>query len=183
MRKSMMMVAGATVLMLASCEKIKDLAQINVGAQSQNVAFTISIVPGAGEQNLAAEAVQLNIDSLIKAQNSSVGVNNIKSARVTGVRIEILDADSVNNFAVVEACKVMLSSDTKPEKVTIAELNGNPDEYKTSIDIPLNGDVDLADYMKGNSFSYTLWAKTRRGTTKEVHCTATISYDLKVGLE
>lgn len=168
---------------LVSCEKLKDLAQISVGAHSYDVEFAIPEITAAGEQNLASDKVALNIDSIIKANNSSVGVNNIKSAKVQSVHIEIIDADSINNFGVVESCKILLSSDTRPEAVTIAELSGNPDEFKTSIDVPVNGEVDLAEYLKANNYSYTLWAKTRRGTTKEVHCTASIGYDLKVGLE
>jgi hypothetical protein len=183
MRKLFMLAVGTVMIGLVSCDKLKELAKINVGAQSQDVEFNIPVVSGAGEQNLAGANVYLNIDSIIKATNSSVGVNNIKSARVTAVSITVLEPDSANNFAVVEACKVLLSSDTKPEQVTIAEMNGNPDEYKTTVDIPLNSSVDLAEYVKGNSYSYTLWAKTRRGTTKEVKCKATISYDLTVGLE
>jgi hypothetical protein len=182
MRKLMLLVAGATMMGFASCDKLKEIAQISVGAQSKDIEFSIPIVPAAGEQDLASENVVLNIDSVIKANNSSVGVNNIKSAKVTGVHLEVLDADQENNLAVIEAAKVILSSDTKTEPTTIAELTGNPDEYKTSIDIPVN-DVDLAEYLKSNNYSYTLWAKTRRGTTKEVKCKATISYDLKVGLE
>ena len=182
MRKLILLVAGATVMGLTSCEKLKDMAQIEVGAHSRDIEFTIPVIAAAGEQNLASDNVVLNIDSIIKEYNSSVGVNNIKSAKVTAVHLEVLDPDQENNLAVIESARVMLSSDTKPDATTIAELTDNPDEYKTSIDIPVK-DVDLAEYVKSNNYSYTLWAKTRRGTTKEVKCKATISYDLRVGVE
>lgn len=178
----MLLAAGAAMMGLMSCDKLKNLAKINVGAQSADIDFSIPVTP-AGEQNLAEANVTLNIDSVIKAYNSSVGVNNIKSAKVIALTLEVLDADSANNLALVEAAKVILSSDTKPTPVTIGELTNNPDEYKTSIDIPLNGDVDLAEYLRSNNYTYTLWAKTRRGTTKEVHCKAVVKYDIVVGLE
>lgn len=181
MKKSLLMVAVAT-MGLVSCEKVKDMIKFNVGVQSQNIEFNVPILAAAGEQNLAAATVQLNIDSIIKAQNKEVGVDNIKSAKVTEVTLEILNPDNDNNLAIVEGAKVMLSSDTKTEPVTIAELENNPDEYKTTITIPAK-DVDLAEYLKSTNYSYTLWAKTRRGTTKELQCKATIKYDLQVGLE
>lgn len=183
MKKLLLLAVSAAVVGFASCDKLKDMVKINVGVQSQNGEFKIDPIPGAGENELGAANVYVNVDSIIKTQNSSVGVGNIKSAKVTEVTLEILNPSADNNFAVVESAKVSLSSDTKTEVVTIAELTGNPDEYKTTINIPLNGEVDLADYMRGSSFTYKLWAKTRRGTTEVINCKATVKYDLVVGLD
>jgi hypothetical protein len=183
MKKLLLLVAGATIMGLVSCDKVKDMIKFNVGVQSQNVDFAVPILTNAGEQTLASESVTVNIDSIIKTKNASAGVGNIKSAKVTEVILEVQDADGDNSLGIVESAKVMLSSDTKTEMVTIAELTGNPDEYKTAITIPANGDVDLADYLKANTYSYTLLVTTRRGTTKELHCKAIIKYDLVVGLD
>ena len=183
MKKSLLLVTAAAIMGLASCDKVKDMIKFNVGVQSQKAEFTVPILTSAGEQSLAAASIHVNIDSIIKAENSSAGVGNIKSAKVTEVILEVQDADGDNNLAIVESAKVMLSSDTKTEMVTIAELTGNPDEYKTTITLPANANVDLADYLKASTYSYTLWVNTRRGTTKELHCKAIIKYDLVVGLE
>ncbi len=183
MKKLLLLAVSAAIVGFASCDKIKDMVKINVGVQSQNGEFKIDPIPGAGENELGAADVYLNIDSIIKTENSSVGVGNIKSAKVTEVTLEILNPSAENNFAVVENAKVSLASDTKPEVVTIAEITGNPDEYKTSMNIPLTGSVDLADYMSGSTFTYKLSAKTRRGTTEVINCKATVKYELVVGLE
>ena len=183
MKKLLLLAVSAAIVGFASCDEIKDMVKINVGVHSQNGTFNIDKIPSASEMDLGAANVHLNIDSIIKTQNSSVGVGNIKSAKVTEVTLEILNPSAENNFAVVENARVSLASDTKTELVTIAEVTGNPDEYKTSMNIPLTGTVDLADYMRGSSFTYKLWAKTRRGTTEVINCKATVKYELVVGLE
>lgn len=169
------------MLGLVSCEKVKDMIKFNVGVQSQNVGFNVPVIATAGERDLAAASIHLNIDSIIKAENKEVGVDNIKSAKVTEVTLEILNPDNDNNLAIVESAKVLLSSDTKTEQVVIAEMENNPDEYRTTVTIPAK-DVDLAEYLRSSNYSYTLWAKTRRGTTIELRCKATIKYDLQVGM-
>ena len=179
MRK-LLLLAGIAALGFTSCEKVKDLAKIKLGAQSQDIEFVIPVMQQGGDQELAAANTQLNIDSVIKAYNSSFGVANIKSAKVKSVTFSVIDADQENNLAIVENCSVQLASDTKPEFVTIAEIIGNPDEYATSIEIPVK-DVDLATYLTSNNYSYKVLAKTRRGTTKELNCKASISYELEVG--
>jgi hypothetical protein len=183
MRKSLLLVAGATMLALSSCEKIKDLVKFKVGVKSQDVNFSVPAIPSAGEQEFGSGNIHVNVDSIIKTQNNKAGVDNIKSAEVTEVSVEILNPDEENNLGVVERIIVELSSDTRPEPVTIAAKSGNPDEYITSMSLPLAENVDLADYLKANNYTYKLKAKTRRGTTKELNCKATIKYDLVVGLD
>src|ERR1043165_6241134 len=102
--KKVLLLAGIAALGITSCNKIKDLAKIKLGAQTQDIEFVIPVMQQGGEQQLAAANAQLNIDSVIKAYNSSFGVNNIKSAKVTGVTLTVLDADADNNLAIVENC-------------------------------------------------------------------------------
>ncbi len=170
------------VLALSSCNKLKDAAKVNIGLSSTKVDFTIPIITQTGPVQLAAFNEYVNVDSIIKANNASVAASNIQSVYITSCEITMLDGDAVNNFAVLESGKAELSSNTKPDMITVAEVTNNPDMLSYELDLPVNSSINLKEYFNATTFSYKLSGTARRTTTKEIHCTATIKYNLVAGL-
>jgi hypothetical protein len=66
--------------------------------------------------------------------------------------------------------------------ITFASKTGNPDTYATSLDLPVNSDVDLKDHFGSSIFYYNLKATARRATTTTLEGTATIKFDVEAGL-
>lgn len=165
---------------LHSCNKVKDAIRINVPTQTVTADFTIAPLP-VGTQQVAIFQFGVNLDSLIKIQSTDLGITNIKSAKIKSVSLSLTNATQTDNFAVFSACEVGLSSSSKPEYVVVAGQPSNPDQYATTIDIPVK-DIDLTAYFNATSFTYKLSATTRRATTTTLTGKATIKFDVTAGL-
>jgi len=170
------------VVALSSCNKLKDVAKVNIGLNSKQVDFTIPVIDKTGQMDLAAFDVYVNVDSIIQANNLSVTANNIQSVKITSCDIVMNDGDAQNNFAVLQSGKAELASNTKTDMLTVAELTDNPDVQAYTLSLPVNSNVNLKDYFNATTFSYKLSGFARRTTSKEIHCTATIHYNLVAGL-
>ena len=163
-----------------SCDKVKDLITFNVPLQTADVSFTIAPQP-AGTQILTAFQFGINVDSVLKKENSSLGVGNIKKVKVKSVSITVTNPTSTDHFGVLSACEVGLASNAIPTYTTFAALTSNPDAYATTLTIPAN-DVDLKDYFGSTVLYYRLSGTTRRATTTTLQCKATIQFDIEAGL-
>lgn len=167
--------------LLHSCDKVKDAISINVPTQTVTADFTIAPQP-VGTQTLASFQFGINLDSLIKIQNSSLGLGNIKSAKIKSITLTLTNATQTDNFAVVSACEAGLYSSSNSTYKAFASLTSNPDTYSTTLDIPVNQDLDLKDYFNATAFYYTVSATTRRATTTTLQGKATVKFDVAVGL-
>ncbi len=174
--------ALAALFLFASCDKVKDAIKINFDASSSDIRFTIPPIEESGEATLADNNVYLNIDSLIKSQSDEIGVENIKSVNIKECIITLENGDSINHFGIFESCKIELASDTKTELVTIAEINDNPETESFSMNMPIKSDVNLAEYFHAKNYTYKLIGKTRRGTTIELQCNVSATYNIVAGL-
>lgn len=172
----------AGIMIFASCDKVKDAIKVDFDATSSDISFTIPVLEESGEATLAEDQAYLNVDSLIKAHNDQVGVENIKSVKIKSCTITLINGDSLNNFSVLESCKVQLFSDSKPDMITIAEISGNPDTETHTLELPVKSDLDLAPYFSSRYFTYKLTGKSRRGTTIEMECKVSASYNVVAGL-
>ena len=170
-----------SILSISSCDKIKDAVKVNLLMQTADVNFVIPAQP-VGTQQLSQFSVPLNVDSILKKKNSSLGLDNIKSVKVKTCTIVLLNGDGTNNFGALSAAKAEMSSSSNSTMVTIAELSSNPDATANSLNLPVNGNTELKGYFKGNTFTYRVSGTTRRATTKALECRATIQFDVEAGL-
>jgi hypothetical protein len=166
---------------LHSCNKVKDAIVINIPTQTVTADFTISPVQ-AGTATLASFQFGINLDSVIKVQNSSLGLGNIKSAKIKSITLNLTNATQADNFAVVSACEAGITSNNNSTYKAFASLTSNPDTYATTLDIPVNPDVDLKDYFNATAIYYKLSGTTRRATSTTLTGKATVKFDLQVGL-
>lgn len=170
----------AFAVSLSSCNKLKDLVKVNVPMQTADISFTIPAQSSAGTYTLAEFSASLNIDSLIKAENSSVGIKNIQSVKITSCTITLQNADTANHFGVLSTIKAELSTNNNSSLVTLAELSTNPDTQSSYLDLPVNSSLELKDYFSGTSFYYKISGTTRRPITKDLQAKATIKFDVEV---
>jgi len=165
---------------LHSCNKIKDAISINIPDQTVTADFYIT-PQQVGTQQVATFQYGVNLDSLIKHENTSLGIGNIKSAKIKSVVLTLTNASGSDNFGAFSACEVGLSSSAKPDYTVIAGLTNNPDANQTSLDITVNN-VELKDYFNSTYFTYKLSATTRRATTTTLQGKATIKFGVTAGL-
>jgi hypothetical protein len=166
--------------LVPSCDKVKDAITVNVPLQTANVQFSIAPV-NAGTGQLTMFQFGVNIDSVLKKENSSIGIGNIKKVKVKSITLTLSNATQADNFGSFSACEAGLASNTKPDYATFAALTSNPDTYATTLSIPVN-DVDLKDYFGSTVLYYRLTGTARRATTTTLNGTATIKFDIEAGL-
>lgn len=162
-----------------SCNKLKDLVTINVPLQTADINFTITAQP-VGTQTLAGFQVGVDIDSILKAQNSSLSFSNIKSVKIKSCDLVVLNATTNDHFGDISACQVSLASNNSPF-TKIAELSSNPEAYATTLSIPIN-DVELKDYFNTTLLRYQLSGTMRKATTTTLNCKATLKFNIEAGL-
>jgi len=165
---------------LPSCDKVKDAITVNVPLQTADVKFSITPV-NAGTGDLTMFQFGVNVDSILKKENSSIGIGNIKKVKVKSITLTLSNATQADNFGAFSACEAGLASNTKPDYTTFAALTSNPETYATTLDIPVK-DVDLKDYFSSTVLIYKLSGTSRRATTTTLNGTATIKFDIEAGL-
>ena len=169
-----------------SCDKIKSLiSPFDLFLNSKDI--PIAIPPSATGQQEATSTIQFNLADEINKQNTSgypVGINNIKSATVNAVSIDIISGASINNnFANFTDGGVLLISDANAntqQKATLGQVLGSPDVYSTHLEIPISGTTDLTEYLKGTNFTYTYAYNLRRPITTTLQCVIHLKYDIKM---
>lgn len=179
---SSLLVIGS-IFSISSCSKVEDLAKINFNLSNGDAQFTIPVIPTAGTADLGTATIYINLDSIIKAQNSSLSVSNIKEVHITSCQLTLLNSDAGNNFSALESCSLQMASNTQPSFVTVGSVSGNPDVATDTLTLPLNSTLELKDYfLNANTFSYKLSGTARKATNKELNCKAVLKYSLLVGL-
>lgn len=178
------LIAAGSVCALAfsACNKVNDAIQVNVPLKMAEVNFTIQ--PAAsGQHDLGTFSVYANVDSVIKAYNASLLVSSIRSVKIKSCTIAILDpaVHPDDNFTALSAARADLSSDAKPDWVTVAEVSAPPTD-PSFLTLPVNEQAELKDYFKGNTFSFRLSGNLQRAIMNEVRCRANITFNIEAGL-
>ncbi len=88
-----------------SCNKVKDLVKINVPLQTADVKFEIQPV-GAGEVKETGFQFGINIDSVLKKENSDLGIGNIKKVKVKSITLNLTNATQADNWALSNLLKL-----------------------------------------------------------------------------
>ncbi|MFD2918496.1 hypothetical protein ACFS6H_02170 [Terrimonas rubra] len=174
--------ALALTLLFTGCDKVKDLIKVNV-TTSVNIDFEIDPI---NETAVTYTDIQANIanelDAVIKAENSELGVENIKSAKVQSCVITTSATSAPDdNFTALNNLSLAIESDNKPGYTTYAAITTSPTQ-PYSVELPITAGVDLKDYLKGNTFGYKFTYSGKRKTTTTLQCRARVTYLLNVGL-
>jgi len=167
--------------LFTSCDKVKDLITINVPLKTAAINFTIAPQSAGTQQSVAAFQLGINIDSVLKHENSSLGVGNIKSVKVKSITLNLSNATQSDNFGAFSACEAGLATNTNQTYTVFAALTSNPDAYATTLSIPVK-DVELKDYFGATVFYYNLSGTLRRATTTTLQGTAVIEFSIDTKL-
>ena len=174
--------ALALTLLFTGCDKAKDLIRINV-TTSVNIDFDINpitetaIVYADEHENLVNE-----LDAAIKAQNSSLGVENIKSAKAESCVVTSSSTGvPADNFTAFHGLTLSIKSDTRPTYQKFAGLT-SPATLPYQVELPIDTNVDLTEFLKANTISYIVYYKGNRTTSTTLQCRARVTYLLNVGL-
>lgn len=172
MKKSVNFVLMIMVLVAVSVSCKKIIRNIFQGIDADIPEFSVTIIPipiALPFEIPIPLSQPFNLDSTVKANTGGVyGANDVTSVKVKQIVFNISDADSLNNLANFESVRVILSSDTKADTVTVASMNF-PDKYaSTATYTPVNS-PELRPYLTGSQLNYIIFGKIRRATTKSLH--------------
>jgi hypothetical protein len=179
---SLSLIAALGILLFSSCDKLKEAINADINLNPQDIEFTIPIISQTGATTISDVNFQMNIDSIIKANNVKLSANNIKSVKLKSCTLTLLDGDISNNFSALEAISIKFKSNLKTDYINIIDVTNNPDIEAQSLEIPMNTTIDLKDYFNATSFSYSIGGIARKTTSKTIQCKATLKYALNVGL-
>lgn len=169
---------------LTSCNKLKDALKITLNLSNEDAVLTVPALPDTGSITFTPPAVYLNLDSIIKSENSSLGAGNIKEVKITSCTLSLTNGDENNNFSAIESCKIELASNVKSEFVTIGSVSNNPDVTAYTLELASDNNADLKDYfLNANQLTYRFSIKSRKPTTKELTCKIKVNYKMVVGLD
>jgi hypothetical protein len=181
MKKSIFILG--TVLFLFSCDKLKDLVNVNFNFSNGTTEFDIPITPAGSYGSLSTKTFYMNLDSLIKANNGESGLEYLKTLTINSIDLTLSNADTSNNFQNLFSCKMKFFTNVKSDTLTIGSLTSNPDTYKSTLNVPVATSIDVKDYAKtATRFGYILQADVRRPTTKILNCKVKVNYQVTCGL-
>jgi hypothetical protein len=125
---------------------------------------------------------QMNLDSLIKASaGSSFGTESIKSIKLTSMRLDVLNFDTIYNFRLIDSLQVVLrnGSETSP---LLAQVISNPDVNMETLILPLaSQQPELTSFTNNGTFKYLLSGHIRRNTSRPLRATLTAQYKITIG--
>jgi|GEM_PF-579379 len=166
---------------LSSCDKIKDAIKVNVPVEIKDIRFVLPPVTAAGQDFSQDFTTSVDIDALIKQADPGLGSGNIKSARIESCVLTV-DEDSRyedDNFTALSSVNAFIASNTNTNFIQVASADNPPEPY--TINMKVNGDLDLKGYLNGNLFNFRLAGKAKRATAHMLKCRATIKFKIGVG--
>lgn len=173
---SLALLAGSLVTN-SSCKKLKDKLFQAFTTNETTIDFTIPVITDTTQKTQWGNITNnFNVDSIIKAETSGAfSLSNVKSIKITQLKMELTNADAGNNFANFQQGWAELSSSNKPTPVTI-NTGLNPDVFSESWTLPTVADVNVKDYMSASTLTYTISAKARRTTSKVLNAKLKVKY-------
>ena len=152
---------------LAGCKKI--IRKIFQGIDADVPAFTVVLPPipyaFPEEMSLGTFQQHFNLDSSIRANTGGVyGADDISSVKVKQIVFSLSNADQHNNISNFESTRLIFSSNTKSDTVTIASITF-PDAYAETYTYTPVSSPELKPYLTGSILYYNAYGKLRRATT------------------
>lgn len=171
-----------SAVVASSCKKLEEALDQKIRITPSGIDFTIPAI-STTEPNTTIKDFNLNFDlgAEIKKQAASLGIENLKSVKPRSFTITLTNSTAQNNIANFETLEVEVSA-TGLTPLVAVKVASNPDEQKSTITLPANGEVELVQLMKGSNVKYKVKGKLRRGTTIELNAKLTADYDLVAGL-
>lgn len=176
---------AASCFTYTSCNKVQSLIKaITVDWTTTNIDFDIPIVTDVTAQHsIGSGSYAYNLDSLIQNQSgNTLGLANIDEVHLSKCTVTFHNADATDNVSNFESADGTLSTSVNATPASIGSVT-IPDTYAESIEIPVNKDVNLKSYIAPSgttTFMYEVHAKARKVTTKELHATVHVEYDIHV---
>jgi hypothetical protein len=173
-----------TILLISSCDKLKELAKADFGYTNSNATIAIPITAAGTYADLGTQNFSMNLDSLIRDKSSNqLDISNIKAMKLTSIELILNNPDSTSNFQNLSSCALKIKSNTNAAYESIGTLSGIPDSFSTTKTIPVNTTLDLKDLAKNATlFTYSIQAVLRRATTKTLYCQVKVNYQITAGL-
>jgi hypothetical protein len=170
----LLVAAIAFTSVLSSCKKEID---ITIPKDFDNIEFTVPASPTAINGKLASKDVTTNIEELAKARGFDI--SKIKSAKITAISFTINDPNATPvNFDIVDNIEAHLTSTNAPDiKIGNKSLTHNG---ATEASLDLADGVDVAPYIKQNTFTYTINGKTNAPIPHDVPMTAKLHMEFVV---
>jgi len=171
---------AAIPLFFSQCKKIIESIKVNVPV-SMEEDFTIPVIEDTDNALSIAFTTEADINSLISEQNSSLGIDNIRSVKIKGVSVHLANdqQDEVNNLSALESMSLYLSSDNHPNEVLIAHTTSVSDPFYAELSTE---DTDLKDYFTGNTFHFRVELKGAHTTTQEIEASSKMEFTVTAGL-
>jgi hypothetical protein len=182
MKKICNLVLALLIIGLSSCDKVKDSIKANVPVTLDQIEFDLP--PSMGEDEFSETiTTHLNIDSLLKDANSSLSVNNIKSAKVESLTLIIDESTRFesDNFTAMSLLKTYLSSSSNPSSIEIAKAINPTSEFEVAMQT--DKDQDVKAYIVDNAISFRIYGKLKRNTTNILRCRAIVKLKITAGLD
>lgn len=174
-------ISAAIVIVVAagsfSCKKI--IRSIFQGVDADVPAFTVTVpaLPYVfpNEVPFGTFSQNFNLDSAVKANTGGVyGANDISSVKVKRINFNLSNSDDLNNISNFESARLLFSSNTKSDTVTIASIVF-PDTPSASYTYTPTNSPELKPYLTGSVLTYTAYGKLRKITTKSLGMTVLVT--------
>ncbi|TDQ11985.1 hypothetical protein [Pedobacter metabolipauper] len=169
MRQKIFVLLQLTALILltfSSCNKVEDSLTRDVIVNPQSIEYTIPIISNTNSNAAMGEVnIPIDLDALIKDQAPGFGTNSVTSAKLTGIKIDLVDTLlTANNFANLENISVKI--ETASQTLNNAATLSNPDVKNGTLRIPVMvTDTDVKNVLKEAPVKFILTGKARRVTT------------------
>lgn len=171
------------VSVILACSKGNERLSRDLLSPLTPVPFELTASTGSStNKNLTTFQKRMNLDSLIKANaGPSFGTADIQSIKLTSMRLDVLNFDTVYNFRLIDSLQVKLLNGPDTTAI-LAQVISNPDVNSETLILPLAGDQpELRDFVGGGSFNYVLSGHIRRNTALPLKATLTAQYTITIG--
>lgn len=166
------------ILLLISCSKGNEHITRDLVTAAVPVGFTFPVITDASTNTTITEVKgSTNLDSLISAAtNSEFNIGDIRSIKISALRLDVANTDTTYNFRLLENLTVKLKSRTGVSN-ELAKVNTNFDFIAPSLIVPITGpEEELKDIFNGGNYTYELSGKVRRTTPVSFKATLTAQY-------
>lgn len=178
MKKTIFASTLIAIVTLSACSKIRDLfPAFNTNIPPIEVTVPPSVAVGI--ETSFSNTVNFNLDSAIKAHTANVfGVDALTSVKVKNIKVEITNADALNDLSNFETLGFKFSSNTEanPAEIVTATIPNTP---ASVIDLPTDNCPELKTYLKGSALTFTATTKTRKVISKSLNALITVTLAIK----
>jgi hypothetical protein len=172
-----------TVLVIVSCSKGNEHLSRDLLSPLTPIPFDMPLNTGTlTGKKLTEFNHPMNLDSLIKSSaGSSFGTADIESIKLTSMRLDVVNFDTVYNFRLIDSLQIKLRNGTDTTAI-LAQVISNPDVNRETLILPLaDNQPELKTFINSGDFTYLLSGRMRRNTTASFKATLTAQYKITVG--